>query len=71
MTPVTPVTPDPPRYGRLPLDGPLDQFHHAINRLKADTCDKGRCDPGGQCAKHTRKARERHLRAVTDQEATA
>jgi hypothetical protein len=55
---------DPLRYGRLRLDGSLDEFHHAINRLAADTCQRGRCDTGGQCGKHTRRARERHLRAV-------
>jgi hypothetical protein len=68
VTPVTPVTPDPLRYGRLRLDGDLDQFHHAINALKADTCERGQCDPGGRCTKHQRKAAQRLLRAVPDQE---
>lgn len=64
------MTPDPGelRYGRLRLDGPLDEFHHAVNRLAADTCQRGRCDQGGQCSKHARRALQRHLRAVTNQE---
>jgi hypothetical protein len=56
----------PPRYHRLRLDGPVDEFHHACNALKADTCDRGRCDPTGQgrCTRHQRNADRRHLRAV-------
>jgi len=54
---VTPPTPLPPRYGRLRLDGGLDEFHHALNALKADTCERGRCDPDGsaECTKHERR----------------
>ena len=59
---------DGPRYGRLRLDGPLDEFHHAVNRLAADTCHRGRCDPAGQCGKHARRTRERHLQAVPDEQ---
>jgi hypothetical protein len=57
----------PLRYGRLRLDGDLDEFHHALNYLAADTCAKGRCDGQGQCAKHMRWAR---LRAVREGEAS-
>jgi hypothetical protein len=57
---MTPPTPLPPRYGRLRLDGSLDDFHHALNRLRADTCDRGRCGQGGQCGRHRpRRGRER------------
>ena len=62
---------DSPRYGRLRLDGPLDEFHHAINALKADTCDRGQCDPQGRCGKHSRRAAQRHLRAVPDHQEEA
>ena len=65
------MTDDTLRYGRLRLEGSLDEFHHAINRLAADTCDKGRCDNDGQCGKHQRRTRERHLRAVADEEGAA
>lgn len=52
------------RYLRMRLDdSPLDEFHRAINVLKADTCDRGRCDPGGQCGKHRRRSREREARS--------
>lgn len=61
---------DPPRYGRLRLDDTLDEFHHALNALAADTCARGRCDSEGRCAKHVRQAMRRRLRAVTDQEAS-
>jgi hypothetical protein len=54
---MTPPTPLPPRYGRLRLDGPLDDFHHALNRLRADTCDRGRCGQGGR--HRPRRGRER------------
>jgi len=58
----------PPRYGRLRLDGNLDEFHHAQNALRADTCDRGRCDPDGSavCGRHTQQAERRRLRAVAD-----
>lgn len=62
------MTDDAPRYGRLRLDGPLEEFHHAVNALKAATCDRGRCDSTGQCSKHARRTRERHLRAIPNQE---
>jgi len=56
---------DPLRYGRLRLeDGPLEEFHHALNTLKADTCERGRCDPNGRCTKHRLRAERRHLQAV-------
>lgn len=59
-----------PRYGRLRLDGDLDEFHRAIVYLLADTCQGGRCqDPrsapdglGQWCAKHQRQAQRRRLR---------
>ena len=57
-------TPLPPRYGRLRLDGDLDEFHHACNALRADTCDRGRCDPDGpgRCPRHEKAAERRRLR---------
>jgi hypothetical protein len=60
----------PLRYGRLRLDGDLDELHRALAYLQADTCEKGRCDPGGQCAKHQQRAARRRLRAVPDREAS-
>lgn len=55
------LTPLPVRYGRLRLDGDLDDFHHAQNALQADTCDRGRCDPDGpgQCTKHEQRDQRR------------
>lgn len=49
---------DGPRYGRLRLDGDLSEFHRALNYLAADTCDKGRCEPGStdRCGKHLQRA---------------
>jgi hypothetical protein len=60
----------PLRYGRLRLDGDLDDLHRALAYLQVDTCEKGRCDPGGQCGKHTQRAQRRHLRAVQNREAS-
>jgi hypothetical protein len=53
-----------PRYGRLRLDGDLDDFHRALAYLGADTCDRGRCDPdtGGQCSRHEQRAQRRRQR---------
>ena len=62
------MTDDTPRYGRLRLDGTLDEFHHATNRLKADTCTKGRCDSNGQCARHRQRSAQRRLQAVPREE---
>jgi len=54
---------DPPRYGRLRLGGDLDEFHHALNALAADTCERGRCDGDVVCTKHEKQAeRRRRLR---------
>ena len=65
-------TPLPPRYGRLRLDGDLNEFHHAQNALAADTCAKGHCAPpadqqrwpggGGGCGRHRERAERRRLR---------
>ena len=61
---MTHPTPLPPRYGRLRLDGDLDEFHHAQNALRADTCERGRCDPDGpgQCTRHAKRDERRRLR---------
>jgi hypothetical protein len=59
------VTPPPPRYGRLRLDDDLDEFHHALNALKADTCNGGICPPMGSfgiCGKHQQREQRRRLR---------
>lgn len=58
---MTPPTPLPIRYHRLRLDGDLDEFHHALNALQADTCDRGHCDPDGTstCTKHERREARR------------
>jgi hypothetical protein len=52
------------RYGRLRLDGDLDEFHRALAWLAADTCERGRCDPAGsgQCARHEKRDQRRRLR---------
>lgn len=60
MTPAP--TPLPPRYGRLRLDGDLDEFHHALNALRADTCERGRCTDAGMCSRHERLAERRRQR---------
>jgi hypothetical protein len=71
QVPVVAMT-DPPRYGRLRLDGDTDDLHRALAYLAADTCKGGCCDPanGVACAKHTKWAERRRLRAVPDQEAS-
>lgn len=59
-----PPTPLGVRYGRLRLDGDLDDLHRALAYLGADTCDRVRCDPdgSGQCTKRERQAERRRLR---------
>lgn len=53
------------RYRGNRLDtGPLDEFHRALNMLRADTCERGRCGDGGQCGKHARRRRQQEHRKV-------
>ena len=40
-------------------DGPLEDFHAAVDQLDRDTCMDGGCQPGHPCRRHSRRNRAR------------
>ena len=60
---MTPPTRLVPRYLGQRLDATVEELYRALAYLRADTCERGRCDPGGQCSKHQQRDRRRNREA--------